>query len=372
VFVPRDLDALDLGLADPHDLLRVVAGAGARVRAAQAAALAVGLGAATERPRSLLVCGRDAALSAAALRAIAGPTCPVPVLSHDGPGLPGFVGPLDLVAVCSSEAADLSAATSADEAGRRGARLLAIGAPDSALLEAAARARGDRLELARGPLDWWANLIPIAIAAAAGRILDLATEEVAATADRLDAVAVTCRPDADVFTNPAKALGSALSEGVPVLWGTSETTAAAACAGEVALLAIAGLAGTAGRLPEQGAPALGLLMPGSDGSTGDELEDLFRDRADEPDDERPGPVVVILRDTTEDAAAAVRAEVVSRVAGERHHPVHVLAAAGDSRLERLASLAGLLSLVAVYAALAAGREPGNQSVSDEIGARLRR
>jgi glucose/mannose-6-phosphate isomerase len=35
------------------------------------------------------------------LAAVAGPTCPVPVVTHRGYGLPGWVGPVDLVVAVS-------------------------------------------------------------------------------------------------------------------------------------------------------------------------------------------------------------------------------------------------------------------------------
>ena len=83
-----------------HDL-RAVAGWGAQVRRAEAAAQGalddVTARVAT-RPRAVVAAGPDGRL----LRTVLEPVCPVPFVAWPHAGLPGWAGPLDLVVVMSA------------------------------------------------------------------------------------------------------------------------------------------------------------------------------------------------------------------------------------------------------------------------------
>lgn len=54
----------------------------------------------TMTPRGVIVAGAEARL----IRAVLEPVCPVPLIAWPLPGLPGWVGALDLVVVLASEA----------------------------------------------------------------------------------------------------------------------------------------------------------------------------------------------------------------------------------------------------------------------------
>src|SRR5699024_5471159 len=83
-------------LRNADHLLRPLAEAGARVRR-EAAAAEEPLERLdpTDRPRAMITFGPEARL----LRAVLEPTCPVPLVAWPRLGLPGWVGPLDVVVV---------------------------------------------------------------------------------------------------------------------------------------------------------------------------------------------------------------------------------------------------------------------------------
>lgn len=124
---------LDERLDDPvvleasDHVLRPLAQAGARLRrdAADARAAIASL-AGEPRPRAVIAVGPEARL----LRAVLEPVCPVPFVAWPSLGLPGWVGPLDLVVVLGGGQAAL---TCAHEALRRGSRLLVTADEESDL-----------------------------------------------------------------------------------------------------------------------------------------------------------------------------------------------------------------------------------------------
>ena len=111
------LDDLDsLSRLDPAEMLRAVATAGAQVRESLVRIeddLLASV-AADDRPRAVLVTGMGGSgIAAEVAAAVAGRSCPVPVLAYRGYRLPGWVGPMDLVIAvsCSGTTAEtLSAA----------------------------------------------------------------------------------------------------------------------------------------------------------------------------------------------------------------------------------------------------------------------
>ncbi|MDO5535095.1 MAG: hypothetical protein Q4F65_10645, partial [Propionibacteriaceae bacterium] len=114
-------------LAGADDLLRPLAEAGARLRReADACAPALASLAGEERPRAVIAVGPEARL----LRAVLEPVCPVPFVAWPSLGLPGWVGPLDLVVVLGGGSPAL---TCVHEALRRGSRVIVTAAADSTL-----------------------------------------------------------------------------------------------------------------------------------------------------------------------------------------------------------------------------------------------
>ena len=88
-------DAAAIAAIDPQGMLRAIATSAAQVRMGQTAANDAGFAdiAALGRPRALVVAGMGGSgIAGDVLAAVAGPTCPVPIVVHRGPGLPGWVG----------------------------------------------------------------------------------------------------------------------------------------------------------------------------------------------------------------------------------------------------------------------------------------
>ncbi len=134
----------DLQTADPGQMLPAVASAAAQVR--EAAALSIEAGVERlrdeDRPRAVVVLGMGGSgIAGDVLAAVAGPACPVPVLSHRGHGLPTWVGAADLVIAVSCSGSTEETLSALDEAVRRGCRLLVVGAAGSPVEALALRGR---------------------------------------------------------------------------------------------------------------------------------------------------------------------------------------------------------------------------------------
>src|SRR2546429_1837590 len=144
---PAALDAFD-----PGQMLRHTAAGGAQVRESAALAAEANLTTIADegRPRAVVVAGQGtAARTGDILATVAGPRCPVPVLAHRSPGIPGWVGAADVVIAVSASGRSPEALSAADAAARRGARLVAIGAPASELQSLAERARAPFIPVPR-------------------------------------------------------------------------------------------------------------------------------------------------------------------------------------------------------------------------------
>ena len=156
-----------LGAADPSGMLRALASAGAQVRESAALAAEANLAALADegRPRAVVVAGvGTAARTGDLLETVAGPRCPVPVVGHRSAGIPGWVGAADAVIAVSASGRSPEALAAAEAAGRRGARLVAIGPPDSELQSLAERARAPFVPVPRrapARASLWALTVPV-------------------------------------------------------------------------------------------------------------------------------------------------------------------------------------------------------------------
>ncbi|MFF4649613.1 SIS domain-containing protein [Streptomyces sp. NPDC001380] len=425
-------DPAALERADTGGALLALAGAGARVRNALRRAEESGLGRLRPdgRPRTVLVAGQGSALTAAdVLAALGGVTCPVLPLgpaaaapeegasTHTGPAglldlgwhLPGWVGSLDLVVAVSADGAEPGLCSLVEQAYIRGCSAAVVAPAGSPLAEAAIQARalpllhsaaaegpdGERerdREGARGeaagelpaedPAALWSLLPPLL--ALAGRIGVAAVDErsLQAAADRLDEVAVRCRPDAAAYLNPGKSLAGRLSGVLPLLWGDGPLTAAAARRFASLLADRAGQPALTGVLPQVLTGHRGLFSARLGGGTG--TDDFFRDRVDEPDPlrlhvlllrrvaepvpaeepgiEGPGPSAAGGAEggsapTREDRDAAALHRAVARAQrlAEDHGVVlSELAVAQDDPVGAFAELVGTADFAAVYLGLATG------------------
>ncbi len=356
---PIDLDdTAALEAADPAGMLRAVASSAAQVREAAVLSGEAGVGrlADEDRPRAVVVCGMGGSgIAGDVLAAVAGPACRVPVMTHRGFGLPTWVGAADLVIAVSCSGSTQETLSALEEAVRRGCRLLVVGAAGSPVEALAGRGRGLFVPVAQGRqprASLWSLSVPLLVAADALGLLAAGPEELVETATMLEEIAQRCRPDADTLVNPGKSLAAELDGALPVVWGASPLTGTAAYRFACQLNENAAAPATWGVLPEAGHNQV-VTFDGPWAGRSD--DDLFRDRADEPD--RPVLRLVLLREDGELPPVAERADACALLAAERGVGVSALLAVGLSAPARLASLIGLTDYASTYLALAQGTDP---------------
>ena len=366
-------DPARLAAGDPQDMLRAVASGAAQVREAAALAAEAGVRRLVDedRPRSVVVCGMGgSAIAGDIFAAAGGAACPVPVLSHRGYGLPVWVGAADLVVAVSCSGHTEETLSALAEAVRRRCRLLVVGGQGSPLEDLGRRGGGVFVPVTQGRqprASVWALAVPLLVAGDALGLLQAPPESLDLVAVRLETVAAQCRPDADSVTNPAKTLASALTGTLPVVWGSSPLAAAAAYRFACQLNENAHYPAVHGALPEAAHNQIvsfdgpyGGGSPGRGGTpAGSSDVDLFRDRADDDDDDPASTPLhlVLLRDGDEHPQTALRARVCVELARQRGIEVSQLLAEGGSPVERIASLVGLTDWASVYLALLEGTDP---------------
>jgi hypothetical protein len=377
-----DLKLLDdpaaLAAADPGEMLRATASAGAQVRESAALAGEANLDAIADegRPRAVVIAGvGTAARTGDVLATVAGARCPVPILAHRSAGIPGWVGAGDVVLAVSASGRSPEALAAADAAARRGARLVAIGAPESELEALAERARAPFIPVPRrapARVSLWALTVPVLLAARTLGLVKINEADLAETATRLDADAERCRPSLESFVNPGKALALDLARSIPVIWGSSPLAALAARRFADTLSANARYPAVAGALGEAGRGRVGLL-DGVYGGLTEAARDIFADPNDTDDraeDQEPLTRLrlVLLRDgglsdddEYSDGEPSVveerRADAVQALAERRGVRVSLVTAEGASPLERLASLVAVPDFASIYLGLAHGLDP---------------
>ncbi|MFC7276848.1 SIS domain-containing protein [Paractinoplanes rhizophilus] len=356
---------------DPGGMLRATASAGAQVRESAALAAETDLTVLADegRPRAVVVAGiGTAGLTGNILATVAGHRCPVPIIGHRSAGIPGWVGAADVVFAVSASGRSPEALAAAEAAVRRGARLIAIGNPDTELQAMAERARAPFIPVPRrapARASLWGLAVPVLLAGRALGLVKVNEADLAETATRLDADAERCRPSADSFVNPAKALALGLAGSIPIVWGSSPLATVAARRFADTLAANARYPVMAGALGEVGRGRVGLL-DGVFGGLAESSRDIFADPGDERDDDATRLRLVVLRDgglnPEDDADEPVaveerRAEAVQTLAERRGVRCDVLTAEGGSAIERLASLTAVPDFASLYLALAHGLDP---------------
>lgn len=367
---------------DPSGMLPAVAASAAEVRAASARALEAGVSrlADGDRPRAVVCLGEGTSgLASDILGVVAGPACPAPVVSHRGGGLPGWVGALDAVVAVSHSGAGRDVLSGAEEARRRGSRLLGVGAPNSPLQAISTGSGAVYVPLAAGGVvlpggarsAFWALAVPVLLAGEALGLFRLSPGELEATAMRLESVAVTCRAGSESFVNPAKALALTLEGRLPLVWGTSPAAVLAARRFAQQLAVTAKSPCLAGGLPEAVHHAIAILDGPYGGTRGSGADGVF---ADPFLDGRTGVGkvrLVLLRDVPEAEvpAAAARAAACAEIAADRGVGMSELVAEGVGSLERLAFLVGVVDWTAVYLALLLGLDPADERPVEEVHAR---
>ncbi|MEU8184736.1 SIS domain-containing protein [Micromonospora sp. NPDC049044] len=355
---------------DPGGMLRHTASAGAQVRESAALAAEANLAVLADdgRPRAVVIAGiGTAGRTGDVLATVAGPRCPVPIIGHRSAGVPGWVGAADVVIAVSASGRSPEALGAAEAAHRRGARLVAVGAPDSQLQSIAEQARAPFIPVPRrapARASLWALTVPVLLAARSLGLVKVNEADLAETAARLDADADRCRSAAESFVNPAKSLALGLAGSIPIVWGSSPLATVAARRFGDTLSANARYPVVTGALGEAGRGRVGLL-DGVFGGLAEGERDIFADPA-EDDGEGTRLRLVLLRDgglNAEDdtdeplAVEERRADAVQTLAERRGVRCDVVTAEGGSALERLASLVAVPDFASIYLALAHGLDP---------------
>ncbi|RNL81545.1 SIS domain-containing protein [Halostreptopolyspora alba] len=357
MFEEHRIDELD---AD-SDVLRGVASAAARLRAARSAAVEADLGPleAEGRPRAVVVAGSGAAaLAGDLLEAVAGTGFPVPVHTVRDYRLPGWVSTHDLVMAVASTSghdAEVTARLAAD-AVRRGCRFLAVEPAGGPIAPYAEQSRSPQVvippagDTSETPWGVLAALLTAVAAAGLPAVPD-ADAAVEAAAVRLEETARECRPGAESWENPAKSLALDLGGSLPVVWSATPLASVAAARFASALGANARYPAFRGRLPgalwDQFA-----TVDGPFGGTGP--RSIFDDPVE---DGATRLLAVLLRDSGEPPEASEDMATVAEGARERGVTVRELATGEGHVLERLAGLIALADYASVYLAVAYGVDP---------------
>lgn len=370
------LDApAQLEAGDPGGMLRAVASAAAQVREAAALSGEAGVDRlrGEERPRAVVVLGMGSSgIAGDVLAAVAGSTCPVPVINHCGDDLPVWVGASDLVIAVSCSGTTEQTLAALEEAARRGCRLLVVGAAGSPVEALGSRARGIFVPVTQGRqarASVFALCTPLVIAADALGLLSCSREEVEATAVLLEQLAGRHRPDAETVLNPSKTLALSLSGMLPVVWGTSALAGVAAHRFACQLNQNSKHPALWGVLPEAGHNQVA-AFDGPFGG-GRRSDDIFAD-PDEDEQERTRMHLVLLRDSEEQPSVARSALVVRDLARSRRVDVSELVAEGSSPYQRVASLIALGDWTSTYLALAEGLDPTPVEAITELKESLHR
>jgi glucose/mannose-6-phosphate isomerase len=344
-----------LAAGDPGGMLVAIASSGAQVRKAIRVSHEAGLERLAEgvRPRAVVVAGMGGSgIAGDVLAALAGPGAPTPVVSHRGYGLPGWVGPVDLVVGVSCSGSTEETLSAVDEAARRGVPLLGVGGSGSRLAQRCEQSRAPFVVVPGGRqprASVWALSVPLLVAADVLGVATVTEADLLAAADLLDELSQRCRPSSDAFVNPAKSLALSLAGTLPMIWGT--TMAAGVAAYRFAC-----------QLAENAkSPALYGVLPEANHN-----QVVAFDGAGAQDDLR----LVLLREPAEHPQVAARAAASSELARQRSIPVTELTAEGSGPVERLASLVGMIDFASVYLALLTGVDPTPVAVIEELKARI--
>ena len=354
-------DLARISAADPGQMLEAVASSGAQMREAVTTIDRTLLTKIADggKPRAIVVAGMGGSgVSGDVLLAVAGPFSSIPISVERTHHLPGWVSPIDLVIAVSCSGSTEETLTVAAEAGRRGARLVTIGAKGSPLEQISLQTNGAvhipidaKGRMPRASL--WTIATPLLMVAAALGVAEITDEDFMTTADAMDELSNHLGPTTPTIENSAKALGLALAESLPLLWGTGAIGRAVTGRFMAQLAENAKHPAVHGGLPEVGHNQI-VTFDGvfaKDSGT----EDIFRDRVDEPGERKLH--LVLMRDEAEHEAVTKRADVIDRIVEDRGIPITELWGKGKHRLTRIATLILPTDWASVYTAIALGIDP---------------
>jgi glucose/mannose-6-phosphate isomerase len=285
------------------------------------------------------------------LGGVCGPGSPVQVLTSRAARLPGWVGAADLVIAVSCSGTSSETLAVATEAARRGCRLVAVGAEGSPLHRVAEQSRAPfvRVEQAGTVLPrqaLWALIVPLLVVAERLGIARVSTDIYEELAQRLEEVSHQCRPASESFVNPGKSLALDLAGSLPLIWGTSPLTGAAATRFACQLNENAKYPAISGVLPEVTHNQLGVFDGPFAGG-----EPTF-----------PLRLVLIT-----DAGTREHLPLIG-LAEQRDIAVSELAMEGEHPLVRLAAVIQLADYASVYLGIASGIDPGQAGAIRDLPA----
>ena len=352
-------DARHLQSIDTGQMLECVASSGAQMRRGIELADRDALAQIAEsgKPRAIVVAGMGGSgVSGEVLSAVAGSSSSVPISVERTHTLPGWVSPLDLVIAVSCSGSTEETLSVAAEAGRRGARLVTIGAAGSPIAELSENTQG-AIHLAidaqgRMPrASLWTIATPLLLVADALGVTAISDKDFQTAADLMDALSVQNGPQVSIAENPAKLLGVSLAESVPMIWGTGAIGRASAGRFMAQLAENAKLPAVHGELPEVGHNQI-VTFDGVFAKPKTEA-DVFAD----PEQQRARLHLVLLRDQEEHPAVNRRVEIIRGITAQRDIPVTEITAQGGHPLSKVASLVVPTDWASVYAAIALGIDP---------------
>lgn len=368
------LDDLEgMSSLDASDMLPGVASSGAQMREAISitdrgllSELSKG-----DQPRNIVFAGLGGSgVGGQVLRAVLGSSAPVPIVFEQSHSLPGWVGPMDVVIGVSCSGMTEETLSTTAEAGRRGARVITIGAGGSDLEKLSesisgavhfaidAKGRSPRASL-------WTHTTPLLMVANALGIAHIDEKEFEIAADLMDELSVANGPSVPLGENPAKALALSCAGSLPMVWGTGMIGATAAARFMAQLAENSKIPAAHGELPEVGHNQIvtfdGVLAGAAP------ARDIFADN-DGALDRRTH--LYILRDTNEHPAVEKRIGIVSQIASDRNVPVTLIQAQDGHPVSRLASLIIPTDWASVYAGLALGLDPSQISTINQLKAGL--
>ena len=354
------LDDLDrMSAIDASQMFAAVASSGAQMREAVSKIDRAALKKIAEagKPRAIIVAGMGGSgVSGDVLTAVAGPSSSLPIVVERTHHLPGWVSPIDMVIAVSCSGSTEETLSVAQEAGRRGARLVTIGAAGSPIEAVSASAAGVHLAIdAQGRMpraSLWTIATPLLMLANALEVADIDDDVFAMTADLMDQVSVESGLNVPLDQNEAKSLGLALAESLPMLWGTGAIGRTATGRFMAQLAENAKMPAVFGGLPEVGHNQIVSF----DGPLAKSIgADVFADPVQEGHER--GLHLVLMRDEAEHEAVAKRVSVIKTIVESRSLPMTELHARGSHRLTRLATLVVLTDWASVYCAIALGIDP---------------
>ena len=363
-------DVERLQARDDARLLWSLATAGAQVRRAVETVADFGIERLRggEMPRAMLVVTDSAPSSAA--RLITRLSCTrTPALTWHGVELPRWAGPADALLIGSVDGRHPRLAELAAQGAQRGLAMAVVAPADTGVAVAAGRAPLHELPRDLHPrAARWSILAPLLQALDVLAVNPIPSGLLIEVADALDQEAELCRPDGDVFVNPAKALAIEFSDTTPLIAGAGALAGVAARSISDALQQFAGVTSVSVSLPD-GVGRAGSLLRGA----GPVEEDFFRDRLDEAPAQRPRLLVVGDDGTADDLMLGERSDAQiqldEKAARRAASALHDLAANlglrsssvqvpnGDP-LARFAAAAAFGEFTAAYLAFGLGLDPG--------------